>query len=66
MEMCLKALFVQAPKVINESDNCEGALIIQNLILNCGTSFTPEFWRSILDNMGKRLKMRPLRYVFLT
>lgn len=66
LEMSLKALFVQSPKLVNESDNCEGALLLQNLILTCCNSFPREYWVSILDNMAKRLKMKPLRHAFLT
>lgn len=28
----------------SESDNCEGVIIIQSLILSCGDCFTPEIW----------------------
>jgi hypothetical protein len=65
LEKCHKAVFANTPKIINEADNCEGVLILQNLILTFVANFPKEYWENIIESMDKRLKFKPILHHFL-
>lgn len=38
-----------------ESENCEGVLVLQSLILSCGNSFSNENWIEVAKSLNSRL-----------
>lgn len=50
---------------MGESENCEGALILQSLIAKCGDTFTAQMWTDIFKAIISRLE-KPITYTFLS
>lgn len=45
----------------NESENCEGVMILQSLILSCSNCFTTEIWVETAMALTKRLENPPVK-----
>lgn len=67
LEMGFRGMFVQSEQkgAITDADNCEGVLLLQNLVEACAPGINRDMWDSIVVNTLKRLNgERKIQYSF--